>query len=131
MLRVSLWQIPCERHRARSLQFHGEGTGMTRRTLIICALCVFISMSAMVAPSDATVFGGSKIVAIDQGQRTISFQTKEGETWTLPVADPDIFAHQLAKGDIVTIELDLNDQITKVLKMSEVPPAPPVREEEQ
>lgn len=104
---------------------------MRRRTLFLFALCVFISISAMVTPSVATVFGGSKIVAIDQGQRTISFQTKEGETWTLPVADPDIFAHQLAKGDVVTIELDLNDQITKVLKMSEVPPAPPVREEEQ
>jgi len=104
---------------------------MTTRTPIIFALGIFVSMSPMVTPSDATVFGGSKIVAIDQGQRTISFQTKEGETWTLPVADPDIFAHQLAKGDVVTIELDLNDQITKVLKMSEVPPAPPVREEEQ
>ena len=111
---------------------------MAIQIMIIVTLSVFITMSAlffsmspMVTTSEATVFGSSRIAEIDQGQRTITFKTKEGETWTLPVADSDIFAHQLAKGDVVTIELDLNDQITKVLKMSEVPAAPPVREEEE
>lgn len=101
---------------------------MTIQIMIILTLCVFIimsalffSMSPMVTTSEATVFGGSRIVEIDQGQRTIRFKTKEGETWTLPVADPNVFSHQIAKGDVVSIELDLNDQITKVLKLSDVP----------
>jgi len=104
---------------------------MTLQIMIIVTLSVFITMSAlfismspMVTTSEATVFGGSRIVEIDQGQRTITFKTKEGETWTLPVADPNIFSHQIAKGDAVTIELDQNEQITKVLRLSDVPPAP-------
>lgn len=105
---------------------------MTTRIMITLALCVFISMTAMVATSDAaTVYGGSKIVGIDQGQRTITFKTKEGQTWTLPVADPNVLDHQIAKGDDVTIELDLNDRIIKVVKISEVPPAPPVQQDER
>ena len=105
---------------------------MTTRIMITLALCVFISMTAMVATSDAaTVYGGSKIVGIDQGQRTITFKTKEGQTWTLPVADPNVLDHQIAKGDDVTIELDLNDRIIKVVKISEVPPAPSVQQDER
>lgn len=105
---------------------------MTKRIMIILTLCVFISMSAMVATSDAaTVYGGSKIVGIDQAQRTITFKTKEGQTWTLPVADPKVLDHQIAKGDDVTIELDLNDRITKVVKMSDVPPAAPAQQDER
>ena len=52
-------------------------------------------------------------MAIDQDQRTITFKTKEGETWTLPVTDPNLLNRQpIAKGDQVTIEIDLNDRIT-------------------
>src|SRR5215831_7075292 len=105
---------------------------MTTRIMITLTLCFFISMSAMVATGDAaTVYGGSKIVGIDQSQRTITFKTKEGQTWTLPVADPNVLDHQIAKGDDVTIELDLNDRITKVVKMSDVPPASPAQQEER
>ena len=105
---------------------------MTIRIMITLTLCVFISTSVIVATSDAaTVFGGSKIVGIDQSQRTITFKTKEGQTWTLPVADPNVLDHQIAKGDDVTIELDLNDRITKVVKMSDVPPASPAQQEER
>ena len=49
----------------------------------------------------------------------------------MPVADPSTLDHQIAKGDDVTIELDLNDRITKVVKMSEVPPAAPVQQDER
>jgi len=49
-------------------------------------LCLLFSVSTMIAITDAaTVFGGSRIVGIDQAQRTITFKTKEGQTWTLPV----------------------------------------------
>lgn len=105
---------------------------MTKRIMIILTLCFFISMSAMVATSDAaTVFGGSKIMGVDQAQRTITFKTKEGQTWTLPLADPNVLNHQqIANGDDVTIELDLNDRITKVVKLSEVAPTPPAQQQQ-
>ena len=99
---------------------------MNIRMTLILTLCLLFSISATVTTSDATtVFGGSRIMAIDQDQRTITFKTKEGETWTLPVTDPSLLNRQpIAKGDQVTIEIDLNDRITNVVKASEVPTAP-------
>ena len=64
---------------------------MNIRMILILTLCLLVSVSAIVTTSDATtVFGGSRIMAIDQDQRTITFKTKEGEIWTLPVTDPNL-----------------------------------------
>ena len=96
---------------------------MNLRMLLILT---FLSVSAVATTSDAaTIFGGSRIVTIDKDQRTITFKTKEGETWTLPVNDPALLERQtLAKNDQVTVEIDLNDRISNVIKLSEVPTAP-------
>ena len=94
----------------------------------ICTILVvtFFLLSATVMVSDAeTTFGGSRITAIDQDQRTITYKTKEGQSWTLPVTDPDLLNQKtVAKDDPVTIEIDLNDRITKVVKPSDAPAAP-------
>ena len=88
--------------------------------LILLILTVF-SFSAVATTSDAaTTFGGSRIIAIDQGQQTITFKTREGQTWTLPVTDPNLLKQQSnAKNEQVTIEIDLNDRIINVVKLSE------------
>lgn len=87
----------------------------------VLTLCLLFSISATVTTGNATTtFGGSKIVAIDQDQRTMTFKTKEGQTWTLPVSDPDLLNRQpTAKDEPVTIEIDLNDRITNVVRLSE------------
>ena len=106
---------------------------MNIRMLLILTACLLISVSATVTTSDATTsFGGSKILAIDQDQRTITFKTKEGQTWTLPMSDPDLLKrHHIAKDDQVAIEIDLNDRITNVVKASEVPTAPRAETEDR
>ena len=93
---------------------------MNRRTMLILAL-VLLSCIATVTTSDATTtFGGSSILAVDEGQKTITFKTKEGQTWTLPVADSKLLSQaQAGKDDQVTIELDLNDRIIDVVKASD------------
>ena len=98
---------------------------MNSRTILILA-CLLLFLTATVTTSHATTtFGGSSIVAIDEGQKTITFKTKDGQTWTLPVLDSNLLTQaQAGKGDQVTIELDLNDQIIDVVKpspMSSVP----------
>lgn len=95
-----------------------------RTMLILFALLFFVT--ATVTTSDATTtFGGSRIVAIDEAQKTITFKTKEGQTWTLPVADSKLLNQkQVGKDDPVTIEIDLNDRIIDVVKLSEVPTPP-------
>jgi hypothetical protein len=106
---------------------------MNIRMILILTLCPLFAVSATVATSDATTtFGGSTIIAIDQDQRTITFKTKEGQTWTLPVTNPDLLKRQqIAKNDQVTIEIDLTDRISNVVKLSEVPTAPRVETEDR
>ena len=98
---------------------------MNRRTILIPA-CLLLFVTATVTTSNATTtFGGSNILAVDEGQKTITFKTKEGQTWTLPVADSKLLTQaQAGKGGQVTIELNLNDQIIDVVVSSEKSKAP-------
>lgn len=97
---------------------------MNIRMIRILTVCLpLVSLGPTVTTSEAaTIFTGSRIVDIDQGQRTITFTTKEGQTWTLPVTDPQVLdGKPIAKNDQVTIEIDLNDQIIKVVKPTDAP----------
>ena len=85
--------------------------------MLMLLILTFFSVSVIATPSDAaTIFGGSRIIAIDQGQQTITFKTKEGQTWTLPVMDPKLLKQP--KDEQVTIEIDLNDRIINVVQLS-------------
>lgn len=93
---------------------------MNMRMIPILTICLIVSATAAITTSDATtIFGSSRIIAVDQDQRTITFKTKEGQTWTLPVTDPNLLTRQPIKDEQVTIEIDLNDRITKVVSLSE------------
>ena len=96
-------------------------------------LITVFSVSAVATTSDAaTIFGGSRILAIDQGQQTITFKTKEGQTWTLPVQDPNLLKQQSSsKDEQVTIEIDLNDRIINVVKLSDEARSAPRTETEE
>ena len=93
---------------------------MKQLSMIVMVLSLICFAGGVTTTSEAaTNFNGSTITAVDHGQRTITFKTREGESWTLPVADPEIFKkQQIAQGDSVSIEIDLNDRITKILKSS-------------
>lgn len=97
----------------------------TIATIALFALCQFGMVGTTFLTSEAaTNFNGSTIVGIDNSQRTITFRTRQGESWTLPVNDPDLLTKgQIAPGDQVSIEIDLNDRITKILKPSGEPQA--------
>jgi RNase P/RNase MRP subunit p29 len=76
--------------------------------------------------SEATTTFTGAIIGIDQTQRTVTFQTSTGQTWTMPVADSNILKQQIAKGDRVRIDVELSDsdlsqRITKITKIPEQP----------
>ena len=102
---------------------------MTSRIIILTTLCLLWLAGATVGTSDATTtFSVSTIMDIDNAQRTITFKTHEGQTWTLPVADPNILKKEtVAQGDKVSIEIDLNNRITKIVKLSEPSQSEPPR----
>jgi len=96
---------------------------MEIRKSAFMALAVFCFTAAGVLPSQAaTSFNGSTIIGIDQKERTVTFRTKEGDKWTLPIDDPDFLQKEkISPGDLVSIELDPNDKITKIFKPTNAP----------
>src|SRR6476646_1768414 len=94
-----------------------------KRTLFALTM-IYLLWTAVVAVltgEAATTFAGA-IVGIDQAQRTITFQTMDGQTWALALSDSTILKReQIAKGDRVRIEIDLSGKITKIMKISEKP----------
>jgi hypothetical protein len=99
-------------------------TYKTFAIMIVCALCLV--GTTILTSEAATTFIGSTILGIDQTQRTITFQTREGQSWTLPVADPNILKkEQITNGEQVSIEIDLDERITKIIKLSGHPGSEP------
>jgi hypothetical protein len=94
--------------------------------IAIMATYLFCMIGGAFLISEATTtFNRSTIISIDQAERTVTFQTKDGQTWTLPVSDPNLLnKDQVAKGDRVSIEIDMSDKITKIMKLSEGTPSP-------
>lgn len=99
---------------------------MTPSRMAFIALSVFAVFGLMLIDvptgSATTNFTGSTIIDVDQNARTVTFRTKEGERWTLPVDNPELLKDgRISQGDQVSIELDLNDRITKIIKPSDSP----------
>ena len=94
--------------------------------ITIMTIYLFCMIGGAVLTSEATTtFNRSTILGINQAERTVTFQTKDGQTWTLPVSDPNLLSKdQVAKGDRVSIEIDMSDKITKIMKLSERIPSP-------
>jgi hypothetical protein len=84
---------------------------------LLCALGLIV-----VEAAQATTFTRSTVLSVDQASKTVTFRTQTGQTWTLPVAHPDLLKDKpLATGDQVSIDLDLDDRITEIAKLSEPP----------
>lgn len=82
---------------------------MKKATIAIATTCLlWVTVSTIPTSEAATTFAGA-IIGIDQTQRTITFQTTTGKTWTIPVADANILHQQIAKGDQVKIDVELDD----------------------
>jgi len=103
---------------------------MRKVKFAIATTCLLWTALATALISEAaTTFAGS-IIGIDQIQHTITFQTDTGQTWTMTVADSNILKQQIARGDRVKIDVELNDsdlsqritKITRILKNKLVDP---------
>jgi hypothetical protein len=93
-------------------------------TLFIATVFVFV---VQITPIEAaTTFAGTTVEAVDLSKQTLSFKTREGMSWTLHVSNPDLLKkEQLAKGEQVTLEVDTNDNVIKITKLSSIStPAP-------
>ena len=95
---------------------------MKKTRIAIATICLFWAAVVAVLTSEATTTFAGAIIGIDQAQRTITFQTMDGQTWAIAVADSNILKQeQVAKGDRVRIEIDLSGRITKITKIPDQP----------
>ena len=96
---------------------------MKKTSIAIATIFLLWTMAASELVSEAaTTFAGS-IIGIDQAQRTITFQTVTGQTWTISVADSNILKQQVAKGDqvMIDVELDDSDMSRRITKITKIP----------
>ena len=99
---------------------------MKKTNIAIATIFLLWAAVATVPTSEAaTIFAGA-IVGIDQTQRTITYQTEDGRTWTLPVTDSNILKEeQIAKGDRVRVEVEVSDDLSKrITKVTKIPDQP-------
>lgn len=88
-----------------------------RTAIAVAGLLLFLA-AGLPDSHGATTFIGSTIERIEPDQQRITFRTREGQSWTLEVADDQVLHKEpLAKGDQVSIEIGANDKVTKIVKL--------------
>lgn len=101
---------------------------MKKPGIALATIYLFWAAVAAVLTSEATTTFAGAIIGIDQAQRTITFQTIDGQTWALAVGDSNILKQeQVAKGDRVRIEIDVSGKITKITKIPAQPLSEPIQ----
>lgn len=79
------------------------------KRLMALAIGLWLPVVALAA-NPATTFTGTTVKNVNPGKQTVSIKTKEGQSWTLRVADPELLKkHNLRKGDKVSLEVDTNN----------------------
>ena len=103
---------------------------MKNTMITIATICLLWATVTTVRISEAATTLAGAIVGIDQVEHTITFQTRTGQTWTIPVADSNILKQQIAKGDRVRVDVELSEsdfskRITKITKIGKDEPFEP------
>lgn len=69
------------------------------------------------AATPATTLTGTTVENVDTAKQTLTIKTKDGQSWTLHVADPELIKkHNLKKGDQVSLEVDTNNNVIQIAK---------------
>ncbi len=71
-------------------------------------------------PGEASaVFPMSLVESVDVRNQLLTFKSHDGRLWLMRVADPAAIQREsLAKGDVVSIEVGLDDQIVRIEKIA-------------
>ena len=94
--------------------------------LAFLLLCMMGRLEPARAAETAAVFPMSSVESIDVRNQLLTFKSNDGRLWLMRVADPAAMKREsLAKGDLVSIEVGLDDQIVRIEKV--VPPAESAR----
>lgn len=88
-------------------------------TLILSMFVV--PLTAPVEGFAALTYTRVSIEAVDTAAPSLTFKTAEGEVWTLAAFPADIL-NGLQKGDTCSVEIDLDNRVTKIVKLDSPSP---------
>ena len=97
---------------------------MLKSLILASALILSGMVPALITPpfSQASLaYTRVRVEAVDTATPSLTFKTPEGDVWTLQAVSVDIL-RDLHKGDTCSVEIDLQDRVTKVVKVDTGPP---------
>ncbi len=92
--------------------------------ILISILTLSRIVGLLVAPTEslaALSYTRVKIEAVDTAAPSLTFKTSEGEVWTLTAFPADILKG-VQKGDTCSVEIDLENRVTKIVKIDSTAP---------
>ncbi|MCS6287802.1 MAG: hypothetical protein H8K10_02360 [Nitrospira sp.] len=91
---------------------------MNMRSLMVFALIWMGMVAPVLGFQTAAVFPESWVEHVDLRNHLLTFKTQDGQLRMLRVADSVAMRREwLSKGDLVSIEVDLDDQIVNIVKV--------------
>ena len=91
---------------------------MKKASIAIPILCLLWTAVAGVLSLGPAATFASAIIEIAHVQQTITFQTRTGQAWTMPVADSHIMTQQITTSDWAEIDVEMSERnsqrITKI-----------------
>ena len=86
------------------------------KRLIILALSLWFPVIVFAA-TPATTLTGTTVESVDAAKQTVSVKTKDGQSYTLHVQDPELLKkHDLKKGDQISVQVDTNNNVIQIAK---------------
>jgi hypothetical protein len=86
-----------------------------KRLMIVAFSLMLPVLSYASAP--ATTLSGTTVENVDTAKQTLSVKTRDGQSYTLHVNDPELLKkHNLKKGDLVSLEVDTNNNVIQIAK---------------
>jgi hypothetical protein len=92
---------------------------MMKSFIVIGTLILSILVVPLVVPVEslaALTYTRVSVEAVDAAAPSLTFRTAEGEIWTLAAFSADIL-NGLQKGDTCSVEIDLDNRVTKIVKI--------------
>jgi len=95
------------------------------KPLMLIGLFILLGIvSPLVSPTESLAslaYTRVSIEAVDTATPSLTFKTTDGQVWTLQAASAEILKG-LQKGDTCSVEIDLENRVTKVVKVDSTSP---------
>ncbi len=95
------------------------------KSLLLAGLLILPGFTTgLIAPTESLAslaYTRVSIESVDTATSSLTFKTTEGQVWTLQATSAEIL-QGLHKGDTCSVEIDLDNRVTKIVKVDATSP---------